>query len=266
MTTISCMTANYVARQLNYRMTSGWGQGDAATQAFFRPLDTFAERFEDLLAEIADLGFEAIDLWLAHLHPTWATPDHIATAEALLGKFGLRVNSLAGSFGSTHDEFAASCRLAVALGAPILGGSTPLLASNRADVVALLEAHDLVLGYENHPEKNPAEVLAKIGGGVPGRIGVAIDTGWFGTQGYNAATAIVELSATLVYVHLKDVLAAGAHETCRYGHGIVPIAACVHALQQIGYQGGISVEHEPEHSNPNDDVRASLALLQGLLA
>jgi sugar phosphate isomerase/epimerase len=266
MTTISFMTANYVARQLDYTMTGGWGQGDAATQAYFRPTETFAERFEDLLAEIADLGFESIDLWVAHLHPLWATPNHIATAQDLLGKFGLRVSSLAGGFGSTLAEFTASCRLATALGAPILGGGTPLLASDRSGLVDLLVEHNLVLGYENHPEKTPAEVLDKIGGGVPGRIGVTVDTGWFGTQGYDAATAITELADTLVYVHLKDVLAVGAHETCRFGQGIVPIERCVKALLHIGYAGGISIEHEPEHSNPNDDVRASFVLLQSFLA
>jgi sugar phosphate isomerase/epimerase len=260
------MTANYVARQLNYAMTGGWGQGDTATQEFFRPTESFAERFEDLLAEIAALGFEAIDLWAAHLHPAWASPEHVATAQALLGKFGFRVNSLAGGFGGTLADFAAACRLAVALGAPILGGSTPLLASDRAGLLDLLAEYNLVLGYENHPEKTPAEVLAKIGGVVPDRIGVTVDTGWFATQGYDAAQAIVELGSAVVYVHLKDVLAVGAHDTCRYGQGIVPIDGCVRALQHIGYRGGISVEHEPEHSDPTNDVRASLSYLQSLLA
>jgi sugar phosphate isomerase/epimerase len=37
-------------------------------------------------------------------------------------------------------------------------------------------------------------------------------------------------------------------------------------LLHIGYAGGISIEHEPEHSNPNDDVRASFVLLQSFLA
>ena len=42
MNTISFMSANYVARQVNYQMTEGWMQGDAAPNAYFRPLDTFA--------------------------------------------------------------------------------------------------------------------------------------------------------------------------------------------------------------------------------
>ncbi len=81
------------------------------------------------------------------------------------------------------------------------------------------------------PKKPPAELLAKIGDGGEGTIGAAVDTGWFGTQGYDAAVAIEELRDHLVHIHLKDVLAVGAHETCRYGEGVVPIERCVRRPQ-----------------------------------
>jgi L-ribulose-5-phosphate 3-epimerase len=74
--------------------------------------------------------------------------------------------------------------------------------------------------------------------------------------------ALVELRNHLFHVHLKDVLAVGAHETCRFGKGIVPIARCVETLDRIGYTGAISVEHEPDHFDPTADVRASLRQLQ----
>lgn len=266
MNTISFMTANYVARQLDYNMTRGWGQGDKATQEYFRPITTFAERFDALLQEIVGLGFGAIDLWTGHLNPDWATDDHVTTARRLLAQYGLPVMSLAGWFGATPEEFEATCRLAVALDCRILGGSTGMLAKDRAFTLAALKQHDLVLGLENHPEKNPGELLAKIGDPADGRVGACVDTGWFGTQGYDAAQALEELKDVLVYVHLKDVLAAGAHDTCAYGKGIVPIERCVRVLQRIGYQGGISIEHEPEHFNPNEDVKASLPLLKEWLA
>lgn len=266
MTTISFMTANYVARELGYHMTRGWGQGDRAAQEHFRPIATFAGRFDALLAEIVGLGFTAIDLWTGHLNPVWATPEHLAAARELLAKHGLPVVSLAGWFGSTPEELEASCRIARALGCPVLGGSTSMLEKDRAGTVATLKAHGLVLGVENHPEKHPGELLAKIGDGGDGAVGACVDTGWFGTQGYDAARALEELRDVLVHVHLKDVLAAGAHDTCGFGKGVVPIAACVAALRRIGYAGAISVEHEPEHSSPNDDAVASRRVLEGLLA
>lgn len=262
---ISFMSANFVARQLGYHMTEGWMQGDQATNAYFRPIETFSERFDAMLGEVRVMGFEAIDIWLAHLHWSWASEAHIAAARDLLTRHNLTVVSLAGSFGATRDEFAAACRLAVALGTRILGGNTPLLFTERASVIELLREHDLLLGVENHPEKTPADLLAKIGDGGDGRIGAAIDTGWFGTQGYDAARAIAELSDVLFHVHLKDVRAPGGHETCRYGAGCVPVEACVRTLQQIGYRGAISVEHEPDHFDPTDDCVANLALLRSWL-
>lgn len=265
MPTLSFMTANYVARQLGYRMTAGWMEGEAATQAHFRPLDTFRQRFDHLLAEIRGLGFDAIDLWLAHLHPSWATPDHIAIASDLLAHHNLAVISLAGWFGGSRADFETVCQLAVALDAPILGGNTGLLASDRDWLVSALRRHGLRLGLENHPEKTPAELLARLGEGDADVIGVALDTGWFGTQGYDAALAIRALAPLLVHVHLKDVLAAGSHDTCRLGAGVVAVRECVQALLDLGYTGGVSIEHEPEHFNPNDDVRASLALVRSWL-
>ena len=96
-------------------------------------------------------------------------------------------------------------------------------------------------------------------------IGVCVDTGWFGTHEVDAVAALRAVAPRLVYVHLKDVLAPGGHETCRYGRGCVPIQACVQTLVDLGYAGGISIEHEPELYDPNEDCRANLALVQGWL-
>lgn len=260
------MSANYVARELGYNMTKGWSQGNDATVAHFQPLATYRERLEAMLLEIKGLGFQAVDIWLAHLHWSWATDEHIQIAKELLATHSLAVNSLAGGFGATPSEVARSCEMATALGTDILGGNSPLLATDRASLVAVLQEHNVRLGVENHPEKNPTELLEKIGDGADGYIGAAIDTGWFGTQGYDAAQAIRELKDHILHMHMKDVLAPGAHETCRFGAGCVPLEACVDALKEIGYAGPMCVEHEPEHYNPNEDCQVSLKMLRDWLA
>src|SRR5690606_4917973 len=112
-----------------------------------------------------------------------------------------------------------------------------------------LDAGGLVLGVENHPETDPAALRARLGE-PHDRIGVTIDTGWFATQGYDAARAIEELADVLLYVHLKDVRAAGSHDTCRFGEGVVPLERCIEALRRIGYGGALCVEHEPETFDP----------------
>jgi sugar phosphate isomerase/epimerase len=269
MNQISFMSANFVARQLSYQMTAGWMQGDRATQEYFRPVETFGERFAALLGEIKALGFGALDLWLAHLHPHWATAEHVALAREQLAQHQLTVTSLAGGFGNTAAEAEASCRLATALGTTILGGNSGLLHTDRPTLIAILQTHGCRLGIENHPEKTPQELLDQIGDAANnghGAIGACVDTGWFGTQGFDSVLALAELRDHLLHIHLKDVLAAGAHHTCRYGRGIVPIRACVRTLERIGYTGPLSVEHEPETFDPTEDCKANLRLLKRWLA
>jgi sugar phosphate isomerase/epimerase len=242
-----------------------WTHGDTATNDYFRPLETYAERFDAMLAEIQALGFEAIDVWLSHLNYTWASDDHLAAAVEALRRRGLSVASVGGWLGSTPAEFERSCQIALALGTRILGSSTSMLRKDRAFVLATLRRNGLRLGIENHPgEKTPADVLAQIGADTD-VLGACVDTGWWGSQGYDAARAIEELGSHLVHIHLKDVRAPGAHETCRYGQGCVPVEGCVRALQHLAYAGGISIEHEPAHFDPTADIRANLLMLRGWL-
>ncbi|MCG3147195.1 MAG: Inositol 2-dehydrogenase/D-chiro-inositol 3-dehydrogenase [Verrucomicrobiae bacterium] len=288
MNTLSFMSANFVARQLGYKMPGGWSQGDTATNDYFRPLATFGERFDAMLAEVVALGFDAIDLWAAHLHFSWATLEHIEIARALLAKHKLRVVSYAGGFGGNVPEFRAACRLCAALNIPVLAGGTGLLKPaqtsgdirqltggnpDRAALVANLREFGLVFGYENHPEKTPGEILDRIGATDTDVIGVAVDTGWFGTQGFDGVAALRQLAPRLKHIHLKDVKARRAaktgfqmidmgHETCRLGAGIVGIEACLTTLAEVGYRGAISIEHEPEEFDPRDDVKASKAFVE----
>jgi len=279
---ISFMSANFVARELGYRMTEGWMEGDAATQAWFRAEETFTERFDAMLSEVAKLGFKAIDLWTAQLSPQWATSRQVDAARTLLAKHRLSVSSFACYVQepASLDKFA---EIATGLGCRLIGGgcAPELLKEKRADLVKALERNDLFIGLENHPEKTAAEVLEKIGDSAGGRIGVAVDTGWFGTQGYDAAKAIQELSSRLLHVHLKDIrepfqgggsardireggvvtLKGMGHETCALGDGVVPIERCLSTLKEIGYKGGISIEHEPEDHDPLPEIKISLERL-----
>ena len=247
---ISFMTANYVAREVGYAM-HGWGHGDRATNEAFAPFATYGEKLDALLADIRALGFDAVDVWGAHLSPDWASDEHVDIAVDALRRHGLTVTTYATWVGPSNIE--RSCELALALGTSLLGGG---FSGEPEELAPVLEKYDVRLGIENHPEKTPAEVLAKIERGG-GRFGATVDTGWWGTQGYDAARAIEELGEHVWHVHLKDVLALGEpHETCRWGDGIVPIDECLRALQRIGYTGAIAIEHEPETFDPTDDVRA----------
>ena len=127
-------------------------------------------------------------------------------------------------------------------------------------------AHHLKLGYENHPEHSGRAVLAKLGDAGADVIGVAVDTGSFATQGYDAAEAITEMAGRILHVHLRDVLGGAQDTSCRLGLGLVPFPRCLQALREQGYAGALSVEHEQETFDPTPDCVASVAQLQSWLA
>ncbi len=262
---ISFMSANYVARHLDYHMSEGWAQGEDATNRYYEPVATFPQRFEEILLDVRAMGFEAVDLWTGHLHWSWATPEHLHAAVSLLDRHGLQVASIAGNFGSTAQEFEAACKLAVAVGTEVLGGATGLLADDRSTLVEILRGHRVRLAIENHPERTPHEMRAKIGDGVNGTIGTAVDTGWYAIHGYDAALAIREFGVQVFHVHLKDIIAPGGRASCRFGAGIVPLRECLTVLREQGYTGALSVEHEPPDRDPTAECTASLETLRGWL-
>ena len=259
------MSANEVARQLGYRMTEGWSQGDLAANDHYRPIETYRERIDELFGRARALGFDAIDLWTAHLNPAWATDAHVEIVAERLAAHGLRLASLAWSMGPDVEQLDAACRIAVALGRPVIGGGLSLEGDDRRQLVALLERHDLRFGLENHPERTPEEVLTRIAD-LGERVGATVDTGWFGTQGYDAADAIERLGDRVFHVHLKDVREVGAHRTCALGDGIVPVERCLEALQRIGYRGAISIEHEPDDYDPTEEIAGSRRMVGAWLA
>ena len=257
--TVSFMSANFVAREVGWQM-HGWGHGDGATNDAFRPLETYGERLAGLLDDVRSLGFGAIDVWGAHLSPEWAADDHVDAAVTALAARGLRAASYQVYAPAKHLERA--CAIAERLGTRVLSGFVPV---EDERLPSLLERHGLVLALENHPEPTPQVMLDKVA--ERPRLGVCVDSGWFGTQGYDAPRAIEELGDRVLHVHLKDVLHEGEpHETCRWGDGIVDVEGCVRALQRIGYAGAISVEHEPETYDPSDDVRAMREQLEEWLS
>jgi sugar phosphate isomerase/epimerase len=256
MVTISYMGANLVAQQVNWSMTEGWDQGEQAASAFYAPVDTFRERFGAFVALVVASGFDTLDVWNAQLEWQWATDEHLATARELLDAAAVRVASYAGYFGATVEEFERAADVAEALGTRILSGGTDLIHTDRAATLRVLRERKLVLALENHMEQTPQRILELVGDDRD-VLGTAADTGWWATQGVEPAVALAELAPVLVHVHLKDILAAGEHTTCALGDGIADIPRCLEVLATIGFDGPISIEHEPETFDPFDDVVVS---------
>src|SRR3954454_17217746 len=91
---ISFISANYVARALNYSggATTDWGKFDKATRA-----NASADDFMRIAMGVSEAGFEAIDIWDAHCD--WRKVGHEDDIEPIKGacsQFYLAISSYAG--------------------------------------------------------------------------------------------------------------------------------------------------------------------------
>ncbi|MBB3128824.1 sugar phosphate isomerase/epimerase [Paenibacillus rhizosphaerae] len=257
------MTANYVAKELDYTGTSvsEWMRfHDATVQAFQGP--QFEHKFEELIRGIKGLGFDAIELWVAHLEPHSATPQMLQQAVRILRDYQVEVVAYTAGFGQpgmTREQALRIFETAQAIGASVLANA--FHPDNGPLLKEFVEKYQIRMAHENHPEKSPAEVMAKVNPYEPW-VGAALDTGWFATQGYDAVQAVHELKDVLIHVHLKDMKAAGEHHSCALGDGIVDIKGVLSALQRIGYTGALTIEHEPFDHDPTEEVATSLSRLR----
>jgi sugar phosphate isomerase/epimerase len=263
---IAINTACYIGRQTGYALRPfAWGPARSATVAAFSG-PGFADQLAQLAATIRGLGVSNVELWSAHLSPS-ATPTMVEQAGAIFAAHGLRVAAYAASLrrpGLSPGELGRTFEIARTLGAPVIAGG--LHHAYAASVHALCREHHLRFAVENHPEDDPMELLAQIDGREDW-FGVALDTGWFRTNGGDVLAAIATLRQHLVHVHLKDVRSIGLpHRTCPLGEGVAGVSAILTALQQAGYRGMLSIEHEPPHHDPTEDLRVSVQRVQGWLA
>ena len=266
MTIISLNCSSFVAKQYGYHTENDWGPCVDAVNAYYRPLETFSERFEELVLDVKGLGYPAIDVWTpGQLAWAWATDVHIKTARQLLKQYGISVTSIGGAFGDSREKFVSACELAVGIDTKLLSGTVPLLFTDRDFLVATLNEYDLKLAIENHPEQSAADMMKQIGDGAGGRIGTAVDTGWYATHGCSVPEIVHELREHILHIHLKDIQSVGEHVNVGYGQGVVPLEDCVKVLCDLNYAGDYSIENHAFDHDPTEELREALPMLQSWL-
>ena len=92
MNRISLHCSSYVARESGYNPQMSWDPFVEDINHFYRPLDTYAERFDGLMQQIQSLGYDAVDVWEpGQLNWRWATDEHIRLAREILERRKLTV-------------------------------------------------------------------------------------------------------------------------------------------------------------------------------
>lgn len=249
---IAFNSANLVGRVSGYRFKlTDWMQQHQRTVR-----ETDARAFADVSREIADTGFRAVELWQALADPSVMTAERAKEWRAIMADHALEPIAYGGYIGTGAE------RVAPWLGIDVINGGFNL---SPEEATALCGEHGVRCNFENHPQKTVDEILAPIGGGND-RLGVCLDLGWLGTQGTDAPETIRKLGPLVRHVHVKDVLAPGRHDTCMLGEGVVDIAGCLRALYDVGYDGWLAWEDEPEDRNPLESAAANRTWLEEQLA
>ncbi len=248
------MTANFLGREKGYQNVTGFGEGNTSLAEAFSPAATYGERIDKLMGEIAAMGFTAIDLWTAHCSPDWATPQHIDGLLKACAKHKLEIVSFAGGMKNDLEMIDRTCKLAADLGIQYLGMGCGALPDKTEEVVEILKRHRVKLAFENHPkEVTPDIVLDKISHGKYPEIGIAFDSGWWGTHNYPVLDAWEMLKEHTFLVHCKDVQAAGGHVAAFWGEGCVDIRRFMKSLKASRFSGWISLEYEPIDRDPTEE-------------
>jgi sugar phosphate isomerase/epimerase len=255
---ISFITANYVARVLNYNGDPNWDTHETAT---VRTID--GPMFDAIANDIAAAGFESVDIWKAHCHYDFhADTDYLEVVKGICSAYDFTITSYAGGITARHpSDLDAPFRFMKQLGAPIFAGGIfgPLSAHElMPHIQAVCERYDVRYAFENHPEKTIDEILSAIAHGKYSRCGIALDTGWCATHRIDALEAAKRLRDHLTIVHLKDIRKAGQHETCALGEGIVPVEAVTQWLAKDRWNGTLTIEHEPYDHDPTPEIERSL--------
>jgi L-ribulose-5-phosphate 3-epimerase len=249
-------SANYVARAANYALKPfNWGEAERITVERMSPAE-----FDAICGDVVAAGFQTIEVWRGHAWHATLDESSAAVLRQTMAHHRLTPVSYAG--GLSGPEAGAMLRAARLLGIGLVAGGLPL--ERAPEIASLAREQGMRVAIENHPERHADEVLAKIGDHAD-VLGACVDTGWWLTQGYDPVAAVRALGKHLFHVHLKDIRAAGKHETCALGDGLLDVAAVLAALREVGYDGYLSVEHEPDDYDPTTEIVRSRELVERLL-
>ncbi|QGH33634.1 TIM barrel protein [Gracilibacillus salitolerans] len=254
---IAFQMANYFARATNYQTTTDqWGEAERLV------IENFSlQEFDRICSDISEAGFRYIEVWMGHAFPKFMTKYKAEELQHIWKKYQLSPISYSCSLGDPIEapHWTRMCfETASMLGINMI---TSGISKESAPLVyEMCKEFDMKVAVENHPEKHP-DIIREIIGEYSDMLGAAVDTGWFGTQGFPADEAIRQLQDVLIHVHLKDVQEPGSHHTIALGEGIVPIQTCVDVLKEIEYDGPLAIEHEAGDHDPTEDCRKALEWL-----
>jgi sugar phosphate isomerase/epimerase len=257
-------------------------------------------RLPDVLAVLADLGYDGVALTLDHVHLNPYADDldrRVARARRRLEQYGLSVTVETGapyfldpwnkheptlmSPGAEHriDLLRRAVRIAAALGSPtvhLCSGPIPEGLSSEdawkrlaAGVETVLETaveHGVSLAFEPEPYmfvdtlEGCLELARRLG--EPRSLGITLDIGHAHCVEDIPLSECIELAAPrLLNVQIED-MRRGVHQHLEFGAGEIDFPPLLAALTALRHQGLVSVEIQGAALDAPDVARRSIEFLR----
>jgi sugar phosphate isomerase/epimerase len=251
---ISCVTYSYVAELHDYSAEAEHGTAEARVLAF---VDSVVERLGGGL-------LDGLEFWFAHVPANILTPLLAREIRRRLSAKDLACAACGGSVGNPASD-PGGCetwfQVTSMLHAPLIAGD--VVSEGLDELARLCTRYQVRVAYENHPEKDVAEILERIKGGNEW-IGVTLDTGSLAQHGGDPVLAVRQLADSLMHVHIRDVPAVGSELSLPIGSGIVDVPGVVRELVKADYEGWVSIEIPFETDDPSAAILDAASLIRRL--
>jgi sugar phosphate isomerase/epimerase len=156
-------------------------------------------------------------------------------------------------------------------GGPLNGGDEArawdLFADAIAECAEHAERHGVSICIEPEPGlliERPDQYLRFMDRVSTPMVGLNLDVGHFFCVGEDPAEAARRLGPHIRHIQIEDIAASREHRHLVPGDGAIDFAAFRRALDDVGYDGFVTVELYPYLDDPREAARRSLALLRQL--
>ncbi len=259
------VTVNFLALIYEYQVPSAMSWGEVAGQNHKR---STLKYLQQILKKIASFDIKEIELWEGHAPYNTDNKEKAEKIRRQILDYNLYPRVYYAGFNKEKINIVERAfSFANLLGVSTITGTVPL-SNNEAilkEIDRCARLYHIHYAIENHPHpciESPEEMSNILKNYSP-FIGTNIDTGIYHYQGYNVVEAIQKLSDRIYHVHFKDAvktsrkLKNAGSISMAPGKGEVPFREFVSILEEIGYRGLLSVEHEPLY-DPEPELKNAL--------
>jgi len=140
-----------------------------------------------------------------------------------------------------------------------------LFAQGINDVIPIAEKNNVKLLIEPEPElliEKSSEFINFISRFESKYLGLNFDIGHFFCVNEEPAELIKTLADYISHIHLEDISKDRVHKHLIPGEGVIDFNSIFKAIEEIGYDGYITVELYPYKENPQAAAKAALEYLK----